>query len=275
MAPKRIGIVGYGHLGKYLAEKVKESPDLELAFVWNRTTSLVENDLEDKYICRDLENCSMFSPDLIVEVAHPAISKKFGPMFLEVADYLIGSPTALASQEVETSLRDAAAMQGLYIPAGAFWGTEDIMKMADEGTLKDLKVTMIKHPSCFKLQGELYSKNEQICEETAVTLYEGSVRTLCPLAPNNVNTMAAAAMAAHNLGFDGVQGCLIADPQLREWHIVEIEVTGPEIAGRKFSVKTTRQNPANLRAVTGTATYASFLSSVKRAGGKGPGVHFC
>ncbi len=39
----------------------------------------------------------------------------------------------------------------------------------------------------------------------------GSVRGLCPLAPNNVNTMACAAIAAHNLGFDGVVGCLVAD----------------------------------------------------------------
>ena len=41
----------------------------------------------------------------------------------------------------------------------------------------------------------------------------GSVRGLCPLAPNNVNTMAAASMAAHNLGFDKVEGCLISDPE--------------------------------------------------------------
>lgn len=37
------------------------------------------------------------------------------------------------------------------------------------------------------------------------------MRDLCPLAPNNVNTMAAAALAAHNLGFDGVQGSIVAD----------------------------------------------------------------
>ena len=42
----------------------------------------------------------------------------------------------------------------------------------------------------------------------------GPVRGLCPLAPNNVNTMAAAAIIAKNLGFDGVKGRLIADPQL-------------------------------------------------------------
>ena len=37
MAPKRVGIVGYGKLGQYLAKGVLERPaELELAFVWNR-----------------------------------------------------------------------------------------------------------------------------------------------------------------------------------------------------------------------------------------------
>ena len=45
-------------------------------------------------------------------------------------------------------------------------------------------------------------------------VFAGSVRDLCPLAPNNVNTMATASIAAHNLGFDGVECCLIADSRL-------------------------------------------------------------
>lgn len=275
MTKKRIGIVGFGHLGKYLTNAVLERSDLELAFVWNRTPSVVEKVIENRYICQELEDCGQFNPDLIVEVAHPAISEKYGPHFLQIADYLVGSPTALASQETEDALRKAATSHGLYIPAGAFWGGEDILKMADRGTLKALKVTMKKHPSCFKLEGTLKAKNDSIHGTEAVVLYDGPVRELCPLAPNNVNTMAAAAMAAHNLGFNGVQGCLISDPKLTDWHVVEVDVTGPEVAGKDFNVKTVRNNPAAPGAVTGTATYASFLSSMVRAGGKGPGVHLC
>lgn len=37
---------------------------------------------------------------------------------------------------MEAALRAAATSHGLYIPAGAFWGAEDILKMADRGTLK-------------------------------------------------------------------------------------------------------------------------------------------
>ena len=39
------------------------------------------------------------------------------------------------------------------------------------------------------------------------------MRALCPLAPNNVNTMATAALAAAPLGFDGVRARLVADPR--------------------------------------------------------------
>ncbi|KAK8752230.1 hypothetical protein OTU49_012626 [Cherax quadricarinatus] len=215
MAPRRIGIIGYGHLGQYLTQAVLERPDLDLAFVWNRTSASLETRLEDRQICRDLEDCASYSPDLVVEVAHPLISHKA------------------------------------------------------------LKVTMTKHPSCFKLEGDLQVKNALVSGSKQVTLYDGPVRQLCHLAPNNVNTMAVAAMAAHNLGFDGVQGCLISNPLLTDWHIVEVEVTGPEVAGKNFTVKTIRSNPASVGAVTGTATYASFLSSMVRAGGQGAGVHLC
>lgn len=46
--------------------------------------------------------------------------------------------------------------------------------------------------------------------------------------------------------------------RLSDYHIVEIEVTGPD----GFTVKTVRQNPAKLGAVTGNATYNSFWSSL-------------
>jgi hypothetical protein len=112
-------------------------------------------------------------------------------------------------------------------------------------------------------------------------LYDGPVRGLAILAPNNVNTMAAAAIAARNLGFDGVRAVLISDPSLTA-HIVEIEVEGkPFPDGQKFSCKTVRYNPAAPGAVTGNATYASFFASLKIAaascqGGRGrAGLHMC
>ena len=41
----------------------------------------------------------------------------------------------------------------------------------------------------------------------------GPVRQLCSMAPNNTNTMAAAAIAGSTLGFDATVGRLISDPK--------------------------------------------------------------
>lgn len=199
----------------------------------------------------------------------------YGEGFLDVADYMIGSPTALANPDIENKLRDKASSgtHGIYIPSGALWGGVDIKKMADRGTLKGLKITMKKHPSSYKLNEPLKSRNAQVKSEATV-LYDGCIRDLCPLAPNNVNTMAAAALAAHNLGFDKAQGCIVADPSL-EAHIVEVDVFGPGEVQNQFTVKTVRHNPAAVGAVTGNATYASFLSSLLGAHSQGPGLHLC
>ena len=134
---------------------------------------------------------------------------------------MLGSPTALADQHTENILAAAASQHGLYIPSGALWGGEDIRKMAERGTLTGLTVTMRKHPASFKLEGELREKNKEV-KDGPVVLYHGPVRQLCPLAPNNVNTMAAAAVAATNLGFDKTLGRLISDPSIPNWHVVEV-----------------------------------------------------
>lgn len=272
---RRVGIVGYGHIGKYLVEEILKRNDLELSFVWNRTSEALRNKVDDRYILDDLSSIEKRTPDLIVEVAHPSITVEFGESFLDVADYMIGSPTALANSDVEKRLRWKASSgsYGIYIPSGALWGGADIKKMADIGTLKGLKVTMKKHPSCFKLNEPLKSRNELVNTEPVV-LYDGPVRELCPLAPNNVNTMAAAALAAHNLGFDKTQGCVVADPSLNA-HIVQVDVFGPGDEQNQFTVKTERHNPAGSGAITGSATYASFLCSMLGAHSQGPGLHLC
>ncbi len=123
---------------------------------------------------------------------------------------------------------------------------------------------------CAQLEGDLAARNASAPVGVATVLYDGPVRALCPLAPNNVNTMACCALAAHNLGFDRVVGRLVADDSL-DAHIVDVDVTG---AGG-FAVHSSRHNPAGVGAVTGNATFESFVSSMLIAAGRGAGVHFC
>ena len=282
--PRRIGIVGYGALGQFLVSRIAEEPSLELAFVWNRSPGVVQScpRVPPAAVCRELSAAASFRPDLIVEVCHPAVLREHGAALLAVADLYMGSPTAFADAGVEAALRAAAAAgpHGLYVPCGALWGAADLARMADRGSLAALSVTMKKHPASLKLGGPLGDAVAALLAAGApageTVLYAGPVRGLCPLAPNNVNTMATAAIAAHSLGFDGVAATLIADGAL-DAHVIIVDARGapPTDGGPTFRVISERSNPAPPGAITGAATFVSFFSSLLAARGRGAGVHLC
>ncbi|TTL57248.1 putative L-aspartate dehydrogenase [Bagarius yarrelli] len=183
----------------------------------------------------------------------------------------MGSPSALSDSQLNEELRVAAKQHGhtLYVPSGALWGGQDIQRLNDSGLLKALSIRMSKHPSCFRLAENLLSDWSE--GEGKRVIFHGSVAELCPVAPNNVNTMAAAAVAASTLGFCGVTGEIVSDTTLADHHLVEVEVTGLD----GFCVKTVRRNPAKLGAVTGSATYSSFWSSLLICRGHGGRVYLC
>ncbi|KAM4013191.1 aspartate dehydrogenase domain-containing protein isoform 3-T3 [Anomaloglossus baeobatrachus] len=218
-------------IGNYLVKQIQqegEKCNMEIAFVWNRTMQKMKESVEPHLQLHNLDQFEERAADLIVEVAHPNITKRYGERFLSAANLL------------------------------------------------GLKITMTKHPKSFKLEGKLSEKDLSTMQDRTV-LYEGPIRQLCPMAPNNVNTMAAASLAAHTLGFDKVIGVLVADPSLPDWHLVDIEVTGRknETTGEVFTVKTSRRNPASAGAVTGAATFESFWSSILVCKGHGGRLFVC
>ncbi|KAF3700344.1 putative L-aspartate dehydrogenase [Channa argus] len=273
-SPLRIGVVGYGHLGQYLVERIRTdgaARGFTLAFVWNRNPAKLKGLVPDELILTDLSAFAERQCDVIVEVCHPQIVKEFGPHFLSQSHFMVGSPSALSDPDLNQKLRQAACQykKTLYIPSGALWGGQDIQRLNDSGALRALFIRMSKHPSCFRLTGDLLSDWAE--GEGRRVLFKGSVAELCPLAPNNVNTMAAAAVAAGTLGFTGVQGEIVSDTALSDYHVVEVEVTGPD----GFSVHTVRRNPAKLGAVTGSATYSSFWNSLLLCKGHGGRIYLC
>ncbi len=63
--------------GRHLASCVLSDPGLELCFVWNRSREAFNgSEIPASAIVEDLEKCGERKPDLIVEVAHPSITKK-------------------------------------------------------------------------------------------------------------------------------------------------------------------------------------------------------
>ncbi|KAF5917165.1 hypothetical protein HPG69_014098, partial [Diceros bicornis minor] len=237
-------------------------------------------------------------PDLVVEVAHPKIIQESGAQILRYANLLVGSPSALADPATEQQLLEASRRwdHAVFVARGALWGTEDITRLdaagglqvraqwaprEPEGACRDprppdpschfqsLRVTMATHPDGFRLEGPLAAARST---GPRTLLYEGPVRGLCPFAPRNSNTMAAAALAAPSLGFDGVIGVLVADLSLTDMHVVDVELRGPPgPTGRSFAVHTHRENPAEPGAVTGSATVTAFWRSLLGAARPLPG----
>jgi len=278
----RIGIVGYGNVGSYLADQINsdEWENWELIWIWNRSYQKIidAKKFRDNQILK-YQNFTEFDEkydeklhkvDLIIEMTHPIVLKQNASIFLKYADLFVGSPTALADLEVEKIVRKAAIENNrrVYIGRGALPGAEDIRRMSDNGSLKALKITMTKEPSHLHVEGRLIAIRDQAKEQNKkIVLYEGPVRDLCPLAPKNVNTMATASFAAQNLGLDQVTGCLIADPDIGAFHEVKVEIFGPKQEdGRQFKITTVRMNPAALGQVTGKQTYVAFINSIKMAG---------
>ncbi|KAM9033524.1 aspartate dehydrogenase domain-containing protein isoform 2-T2 [Sarcophilus harrisii] len=262
---KKVGLLGYGRLGQALAARLLAEGaqhGLELSFVWNRDPRRLQSTLPPALRLLDLGALGERSPDLVVEVAHPQIIRDFGAQILSHADLLVGSPSALADPDTERRLLEASRKSGrwVFVARGALWGAEDIARLDACGGLQSLSITMATHPHGFRLEGPL---GKGPAEGPRTVLYEGPVRGLCPLAPRNSNTMAAAALAAPSLGFDGVVGILVADLSLVDRHVIDVELKGPPGAsGQSFCVRTRRENPAEPGAVTGTATLAAFWRSL-------------
>lgn len=276
----KLGILGYGNSGKFLAHKIlkddKYADLYELAFVWNRTSANFDNTLP-----QNLQHSGDLKPlltnnkvDLVVEVCHPAVIETYGNLILQQADLYIASVTALANKKIEQSLRQAAKQHCVYIPSGAAWGVHDVQKMAMQNSIEGLHITMQFNADALKLKAPLNQQLLKYLEDTnntsSHTLYNGPIRALAQLAPNNVNTMTCLALAASTIGLDNATGTLIAQKQ-HDAHLIEIEVTGQN----GFKVTTQRYNPAKKGAVSGAETYNSFLSSLLNAKGGNAGFRFC
>lgn len=294
---RRVGFVGYGFLGKNLVSMVMSDPRaqevMELAFVVDLgypAGVMEDTDLPEAAKAASLENWQQYKADLIVEVAHPSVSTNWGEAFLEECDYMLASTTAFADKATEESLKAAASKpngHGVYMAAGALFGSLDIQKMSDMGKLSSMRVIMKKHPlSLYPTEGsEQHRLNEQAKGSGSnggeVTLFDGSVRDLAGIFPRNVNTICTAAIAAwSSVGMDNATACVITDNTLEKM-IIDLTLEGaknPE-TGKCLSINVCRDSPAAISgAVTSQATVASFLSSLLHVASnppKGDGLHLC
>ena len=223
--------------------------------------------------------------EVAVEVASASVYDQLAPLLVGRAKeetpftFFMGSPAAMGHCEpltkfVSTLAADESSFTLLLgVPSGAAWGLADVRSMARAGKVARVTVTMEKHPGSLKIVdsaaggGSAGDEVRRLVEESAasgsrVEAYRGPVGPLTQAAPQNVNTMSVLALAS--LGFEQTEGVLVADPTLTS-HDIRIDVWGhpsPADPTDAFHVSTLRHNPAAPGAVTGSATYFSFVSSL-------------
>lgn len=261
---KRIGIIGFGFIGRYIYEQISSGhvPGLEVAFVWNRSSARLKG-LPAELILADLDDFQQFSPDLAVEMCHPAISKKYGERLLAGTDYLMASVTAMADAELNQRLIAAAErhQHGLFIPHGALVGVDNLRDGQDNWS--EVTITFRKHPKSLDFSA---AGIDPATITAATVIFDGSVRDIAKIFPRNVNTMATCAMAG--LGFDKTRAVLIADPALTS---MSAEVTAVGKDGGLLETKKAEQAAG----VSGTGMLKSQLGSIRRAALGGlPGINF-
>ncbi len=277
MPSKQVGILGFGNLGQYLTNNILANNQeiVSLAFIQNRSESKLNEAPEiispyqklsgnlDEAINSFLDGGRKV--DVFVECSHPDIITKYGVTLLRSAPLFITSLTALADDGLLERLKRTSEEVGhaIFVPTGAGWGFDDIKKMAQLNLIKSASISMKFNADALRLNSPL--KEELIAfsqsnTSAEIELFNGPVRELAKLAPNNVNTMCGLALAASSLGFDGVYGRLIAQKK-DHFHEVKINIEGPD----GFVVKALRKNPARPGAVTGSMTFASFWASLCQA----------
>ena len=257
----RIGLIGYGQIGKAVHEMIETDAEngMEVVFIHDEQAGAVK-DVSEALLLKDLGNFSARKADLVVEMAHPAITRKWGPTILEKTQYLLISVTALADPELEEKLMATARKHGTraFIPHGGVVGMDALFENRD--VWDEVTVTMKKPPKNVDCSAAGIDA-DAITGETV--LYDGPTRDICPKFPRNVNTLAAIAYAG--IGFERTRSVLVVNP---EWKTatVAIEARGP---GIQLNV----ERIEGITGVTGASTPASIYNTVQMIASTGPGIH--
>lgn len=223
----RIGIVGCGAIGTFLAERIFE--ELKKAAVLSALYDL--DAVKSSALAAKLKSPRLFAAsrqeligksDLVVEAASAAVSAQVAAAALAAGkDCLIMSVGGLLSDYPRLFKLARRKRCRIFIPSGAVAGIDAIKSLA-AGKIQHITLTTFKPPSAFSAAPYILKHKINLNGiKTDRVLFKGSVACAVKNFPQNINVAATLSLASQ--AADKLVVRIIASPKCRN-NIHQIEV---------------------------------------------------
>lgn len=220
-APRRIGLIGYGAIGRSVADLLGDEAGIALGVVTRSADRLPPTGAQrlDR-----LEELLAWRPDLVIEAASASAFAAYVPACLEAGiDVVAASVGALQDGALLARVTAACADRGnrLIVPSGAVGGLDHIAAAA-LNPQTEVIYTSRKPPKAWGAELAALGLSEAV-QSGPVTLFEGNPREAAARYPKNLNAGLTIALAA---GIERTRVRVIADPGVAQ-NTHDIEIRGP------------------------------------------------
>ena len=243
---RRIGLVGFGAIGRDVAATLLSAPETPKLIVLTRKPIPATPGIDWVGSVADL---IQEAPDIVIEAAgHAAVRECVPPLLDDGIPVVLTSVGALADSALEASVRDAErrGRSSLILPGGAIGGTDYLRSVAQ---LPDVAARYCSRKPIAAWRQEIVALGlDPDAATSEIVLFEGSAREAALLFPQNLNVALTIALAVG--GMNALMVRVVADPRVaRNSHEIEVE----SAAGRASFVFENTPSATNPKASAVTA----------------------